>query len=119
MKDKRLGDFIALCYKISEYIDDCGENGDHFTLDAFGLGYKAASDRIRNGIIAVIELSRECRYEREHAKLAKIGKEEMRDFMVEIFEDEEIYTVNDEIKESIKKAARDIKEKWQKEHCID
>lgn len=119
MKDKRLGEFIALCYKISEYIDDCGENDNHFTLDAFGLGYKAASDRIRNGIIAVIELSRECRYERERAKLAKMGEKEIRDFMVEIFGDEEIHTVNDEIKESIKKAARDIEEKWEKEHYID
>ena len=116
MKDKRLDEFIALCYKISEYIDDCGESDDHFTLDAFGLGYRAASDRIRNGIIAVIELSRECRNERERAKLAKIGENEMRNFMVEIFGDEDFYTVNDEIKDSIKKAARDIEEKWQKEH---
>lgn len=115
--DNRLGDFIGLCYKIADYIDDCGENDNPFTTDAFGLGYRAASDRIRNGIIAVIELVRECRKERDKARYARIQEEAIRDFLTDIFGDEEIYCVNDEIKAEIKKAAREIEEKWEKEHC--
>lgn len=115
--DNRLGDFIGLCYKIADYIDDCGENEDRFTKDAFGLGYKTASDRIRNGIVSVIELGKECRRQRDRARYAKVQEEAIRDFLTDIFGDEEIYCVNDEIKAAIKKAAQEIEEAWTKEHC--
>lgn len=103
-----IGNFIGLCYRMASLIDEKGEMGDEFTLTSLGMGYRAASGVLRNGIMAVIDLEANYHQEKEKANLAKIGEDEMHDFIVDIFGDEDIYTINDEAKSRMKKLVEEI-----------
>lgn len=62
--------FLAICLDVAEYYDRKGEKENHFITDdemlkTLGLGYRAFSGYIRNGVSEVITLQGDLHTERE------------------------------------------------------
>lgn len=117
--ESKIAEFIALCYKLADFIDMKGDDGDNFTLDAIGLGYCAASDRIRRGIVAVTELEMEYRHTKQRAKYANMRREGYREFMVDMFGEDSPDEYNDEIKARIRKFMDDLRAELDEKHKED
>ena len=75
-----------------------------------GLGYKAMTGYLRTGVKGVIELQGKYHAANDKAYYAKSNEQDMRDFLIEIFGEEEPETLNDEIKAKIKNAVHEILE---------
>lgn len=109
---KRLNRFLQICLNIAEWYDNRGEEdrnwfGDEITK-AIGLGYKAMTGYLRTGVKGVIELQSKYHAMNEEAYYARSNEQDMRDFLIEIFGEEEPETLNDEIKAKIKNAVYEI-----------
>lgn len=63
--------FMGVCLDIAEFYDVKGEKGNHFVddemLKAIGLGYRALSGYLRQGVTDVIKLQGEYHAQKEKA----------------------------------------------------
>lgn len=111
---KKLNRFLQLCLDIAERYDNKGDEnhnwfGDDLTKD-LGLGYRAMTGYLRNGVAEVIKLQGEIHSTRERIYFSKLDTDNMRSFLIDIFGDEEPESLNDEIKVKIRKAVHEILE---------
>lgn len=102
MKSDRLNKLVEISLRIANYVDEHGRNGDTDLGDELGLGYRALSSYLRAGAKSIIDIQADYQLAIEKKELAEIGEQEMRDFLTEIFGDEESETLNDEYKRKIK-----------------
>ena len=111
---KKLNRFLQVCLDIAEWYDRKGDENHNFFGDemtrAIGLGYKAMTGYLRTGVKKVIELQGKYHAANDKAHYAKSNEQDMRDFLIEIFGEEEPETLNDEIKAKIKNAVHEILE---------
>ncbi len=116
---KNLDQLLSLCHELADYIDSRGESGDNFTLCGLGLGYRVTSGYLREGMKAMIDLEEAYHQAIEEKKLAMIDRDQMRDFIMDVFGDKEVYTLCDKYKERIKKFVEEINEELYAEIADD
>lgn len=102
MKRDCINKLVELSLRIANYVDEHGRNGDTDLGDELGLGYRTLSSYLRDGVKAIVEIQEDYQIAMERRELAEINEEEIRDFLTEIFGDEEPETLNDEYKRKIK-----------------
>lgn len=118
MRKPNISRFLQVCIDIAELADETGENGTYNSVDLMkelGLGYRALSGYLRQGIKEVIDLQNSLHAARSRQKFAEIGEQSAHDFLKEVFGDPEPYTINDKDKERIKAFVKSIMDEWDKE----
>ena len=118
MRKSNISRFLQVCIDIAELADETGENDTYNSVDLMkelGLGYRALSGYLRQGIKEVIDLQNSLHAARSRQKLAEIGEREAHDFLEEVFGDREPYTINGKDKERIKAFVKSIMDEWDKE----
>lgn len=103
---------VKICLDIANIVDRHGEKDKPY-LDELGLGYRALSISLRRGVKAIIDLQDDYSKALECQNCAEIGEKAARDFLQEVFGDEEIDTINDEDKQKIKEFVQQLMEKWE------
>ena len=123
--------FLSICLDLADLYDDTGcevylNNNPTFeqsarlshmewTCSELGLGYRALTSYLRNGVKEIIKLQGEYQREKELKKYAKSSEKDARDFMEELFGDREPECINDKDRERIKNFVKGIMEEWDKE----
>ena len=88
--------------KIASITDRKGESGELTYLSELGYGYLALSSYLRLGVKAIADIQMDLANARANAHLARVSEKSMRDFIKDIFGDEEPETLNDEYKKRIR-----------------
>jgi hypothetical protein len=115
MKDwKKLNKFLKICLDIAEWYDNRGEEDRNWfggeMTEGIGLGYKSMTGYLRTGVAEVIKLQGELHSAKERRWYAESSERNMRDYLTEIFGDEEPETLSNEITAKIKNAVHEILE---------
>ena len=102
MKRDDLAKLSEICLRIANIVDRNGEPGEFELCDELGLGYLALSGYLRAGVKAIIDIQNDLANARADREYARISEQSMREFIVDIFGDEEPETLNDEYKKRIR-----------------
>ena len=102
IKRDDLARLAEISLKIASITDRKGESGETEYLDGLGLGYLALSNYLRAGVKAIADIQNDLAIARSDAHLAKVSEKSMRDFLTDIFGDEEPETLNEEYKKRIR-----------------
>lgn len=102
MKRDDLARLSEICLRIASIADRNGESGEFELCDELGLGYLALSSYLRAGVKAIADIQNDLANARESAHLARVSEESMREFLTDIFGDEEPETLNEEYKNRIR-----------------
>lgn len=108
MKRDSLARLSEICLQIASITDRKGESGDTTYCDELGLGYLALSSYLRDGVKSIIDLQNDLANARSDAHLARVGEESMREFLTDIFGDEEPETLNEEYKNRIREFVQEL-----------
>lgn len=111
----RMNKMLELCLNIANLIDDWGHEekpAARLITDELGLGYRALSTSLREGVKAVIDLQARYRGAIETADLAKFGEKCARDFLEDVFGDRDIDSINDSDKERFRELYKKIRKEW-------
>lgn len=111
-KTEEINYLVKICLDIANIADRHGEKDKPY-LDELGLGYRALSRSLRRGVKAVIDLQDDYSKALEYQSYAEIGEKAARDFLQEVFGDEEIDTINEKDKQKIKEFTQQLTEKWE------
>lgn len=103
-----LNKLADLSLRMANIIDRHGENGDFSFADEVGLGYLALSGYLRAGVKAIADIQMDYSNARSKQKLAKQSEENTREFLADIFGDEEPESLSDEHKQKIKDFVAEI-----------
>lgn len=103
---------VKICLDLANIVDRHGEKDEPY-LEELKLGYRALSISLRRGVKAVIDLQDDYSKALEYQNYAEIGEKAARDFLQEVFGDEEIDTINDEDKQKIKEFAQQLMKNWE------
>lgn len=112
-KTKEITNLIKICLDIANIADRKDEEGNAY-LEDLGLGYRALSISLQQGAKAVIDLQDDYSKALEDRGYAETGEKEARDFLLEVFGDQEIDTINENDKQRIKDFVKDIMKSWEK-----
>lgn len=88
-------------------IADAGK-GDFPYLDSLGMGCRALSGYIRQGVKDIIDLEHDYYNQINRTEYAESAKKEMDEFLYDIFGEEEAYTLNDDHKQKIREFVRGL-----------
>ena len=102
MKRDDLARLAEISLRIASITDRKGETGERSCLDELGLGYLALSSYLRAGVKAIADIQNDLANARQSAHLARVSEESMREFLTDIFGDEEPETLNEEYKNWIR-----------------
>lgn len=102
MKRDDLARLAEISLRIASITDRKGETDERSYLDELGLGYLALSSYLRAGVKAIADIQNDLANARESAHLARVSEESMREFLADIFGDEEPETLNEEYKKRIR-----------------
>ena len=122
--------FLSICLDLADLYDDTGceaylndnptsEQSARFqhmewTCSELGLGYRALTSYLRNGVKEIIKLQGEYQREKELKKYAKSSEKDARDYLEELFGDREPECINDKDRARIKNFVKGITEEWEK-----
>ena len=118
MKRNNMNYFLKIALDIADYYDNKGNDNEEFLkdklIDELGLGYRALTDYLRKGVQEVISL--QTRYHRacEERNYEKSVQESQKKYLLDVFGDEEPYSINDKDKQRIKDFVKGIFEEWEK-----
>lgn len=101
-KTDYLNRLAELSLRIANLIDRRAENGDDSFPSELGYGYLALSGYLRDGVKAIADIQNAYSNAVEMRKLAEQSEHDARAFLVEIFGDEDVDSLNDEYKEKIR-----------------
>lgn len=105
----KIGSLLRILYMLLEY---CGENAENSGkldfVDALGYGWGSFSSYLREGMKAILDLQRDYREAQSKMRVAQIGEQEMRDFLKDMFGDDEVFCLNDECKSRIRNFVQEI-----------
>ena len=102
MKIDYLCKLAELSLEIANIVDRHGENGDFGFADEMGLGYRALSQYLRRGVKEIIDIQEAYSNAKEKAELAETSERDARDFLKDIFGDEDVDSLSEEYKSQIK-----------------
>lgn len=111
----RMNRMLELCLNIANLIDEWGHDGnlaERLITDELGLGYRALSNTLREGVKETVDLQARYRGAIETADLAKYGEKCARDFLEDVFGDREIDSINESDKEQFRELSKQIQKKW-------
>ena len=108
MKRDDLARLAEISLRIASITDRKGETGERSYLDELGLGYLALSSYLRLGVKAIADIQMDLANARANAHLARVSEQSMRDFLTDIFGDEEPETLNEEYKKRIREFVQGI-----------
>ena len=108
MKRDDLARLAEISLRIASITDRKGETGERSYLDELGLGYLALSSYLRAGVKAIADIQNDLANARSDAHLARVSEQSMRDFLTDIFGDEEPETLNEEYKKRIREFVQGI-----------
>lgn len=102
MKRDDLARLAEISLKMASITDRKGESGELTYSDELGYGYLALSGYLRAGVKAIADIQNDLANARSDAHLARVSEQSMREFIVDIFGDEEPETLNEEYKKRIR-----------------
>lgn len=111
-KTEDINYLVKICLDLANIVDRNGEDGVGYLKD-LKLGHRALSVSLRRGVKAIVDLQEDYSKAIEYREYAEIGEKEAKDFLKEIFGDDEIFTINDEDKNKITEFVRQLMEKWE------
>jgi hypothetical protein len=106
---------LELCLNIADLIDEWGHEENpavRLITDELGLGYRALSASLRDGVKEAVDLQARYRRAIENADLAKCGEKYARDFLEDVFGDRDIDSINDSDKERFRELYKKIQKEW-------
>ena len=103
-----------ICLRIANIVDRQGENGSFSLADELGFGYLALSGYLRSGVKAIADMQMDYSNAKSQKQLAEICEQEMRDFLTDIFGDEEIESINEADKEKIRQFVQELEKEWER-----
>ena len=108
-----------ICLDIAEYYDSKGDEEKKFLrddmIDSIGLGYRALTAYLRKGVQEVVTLQGNYHSAREKANYEKSIQESQREYLLDVFGDDEPYSINDRDKQRIKDFVQSIFKEWEEE----
>ena len=111
--------FLKIALDIADYYDNKGDNDHEFLDDGLtkdlGLGYRALTNYIRKGVQEVISLQMNYHNACHQRNYEKSIQESQKDYLLDVFGDEEPYSINDKDKQRIKEFVQSIFKEWDKE----
>lgn len=108
IKRDDLARLAEISLQIASIVDRKGESGEQEYLDELGYGYLALSSYLRAGVKAIADIQNDLASARSNAHLARVSEEAMRDFLTDIFGDEEPETLNEEYKSRIRDFVQEL-----------
>ena len=102
IKRDDLARLAEISLQIASIVDRKGESGKHEYLDELGYGYLALSSYLRAGVKAIADIQNDLANARSDAHLARGREQSMRDFLTDMFGDEEQETLNEKYKKKIR-----------------
>lgn len=109
---RELNRLMSLCMNLANYFERAGEETGEGYIEPLKMGYRALSRQLREGSKALIDIQELYTRSVETSLSDRCERQEMRDFLTEIFGDSEIECINDSDKEKIKKFVQEIEESW-------
>ena len=110
--------FLRIALDIADYYDTKGDDNEKFfkdeLTDELGLGYRALTSYLRKGVQEVISLQTNYHRACEERNYEKSVQESQKEYLLDVFGDEEPYTINDKDKQRIKDFVKGIFEEWEK-----
>lgn len=114
----KVNNMLRICLNIANLVDEWGQENNpagRVVTDELGLGYRALSSYLREGVKAVIDLQAAYRDAIERRDYAVMAKEEAENFLEDVFGDRDIDSINDDDKKRIRALCRQIAEEWEQE----
>lgn len=102
LKQDYLCKLAELSLKIANIVDRQGEKLNFSLADEMNLGYRALSQYLRQGVKAIIDMQDAYANAKEKMNLAETSEQGARNFLKDIFGDEDIDSISDENKAKIK-----------------
>lgn len=115
-----INNFLKIALNIADYYDNKGNNGEDFLDDELskelGLGYRALTNYLRKGVQEVISLQMNYHSACAQRNYEKSIQESQKEYLLDVFGDEEPYSINDKDKQRIKEFVQSIFAEWDKEN---
>lgn len=115
-----INNFLKIALDIADYYDNKGNNSEDFLDDEMtkkiGLGYRALTSYLRKGVQEVITLQSNYHKACEQRNYEKSIQESQKEYLLDVFGDEEPYSINDKDKQRIKEFVQSIFAEWNKEN---
>ncbi len=113
---------LKICLNIADYYDNKGDTDEDFLNDGLtrelGLGYRALTSYLRKGVQEVISLQMNYHSACAQRNIEKSIQESQKEYLLDVFGDEEPYSINDKDKQRIKEFVQSIFAEWDKEQEI-
>lgn len=114
-----LNNMLKICLNIADYYDNKGDTDEDFLDDKLtkelGLGYRALTNYLRKGVQEVISLQINYHSACQQRNFEKFIQESQKEYLLDVFGDEEPYSINDKDKQRIKEFVQSIFAEWDKE----
>lgn len=114
-----LNNMLKICLNIADYYDNKGDTDEDFLDDGLtkelGLGYRALTSYLRKGVQEVITLQSNYHNVCAQRNYQKSIQESQKEYLLDVFGDEEPYSINDKDKQKIKEFVQSIFAEWDKE----
>ena len=115
-----LNNMLKICLNIADYYDNKGNEDEDFLDDGLtkelGLGYRALTNYLRKGVQEVISLQMNYHSACAERNYEKSIQESQKEYLLDVFGDEEPYSINDKDKQRIKEFVQSIFAEWDKEN---
>ena len=113
---------LKICLNIADYYDNKGDTDENFLDDGLtrelGLGYRALTNYLRKGVQEVISLQMNYHSACAQRNIEKSIQESQKEYLLNVFGDEEPYSINDKDKQRIKEFVQSIFAEWNKKQEI-
>lgn len=111
-----LNNMLKICLNIADYYDNKGDTDEDFLDDELteelGLGYRALTNYLRKGVQEVISLQMNYHSACQQRNFEKSIQESQKEYLLDVFGDEEPYSINDKDKQRIKEFVQSIFAEW-------
>lgn len=118
MKRNEINYFLKIALDIADYYDNKGNDNEEFftdeLTDKLGLGYRTLTGYLRKGVQEVISLQTNYHRACEERNYEKSIQKSQKEYLLDVFGDEEPYSINDKDKQRIKDFVKSIFEEWEK-----
>ena len=104
----KLSRLAELCLRIANVIDRHGEKNDYEFSDEVGLGYLALSGYLRDGVKAIADMQMDYSEAVSMKNLAELSENEAREYLKDIFGEEDVDSLNETYKARIKEFAQSL-----------
>lgn len=111
-----LNHMLKICLNIADYYDNKGDTDEDFLDDGLtrelGLGYRSLTSYLRKGVQEVISLQMNYHSACAQRNFEKSIQESQKEYLLDVFGDEEPYSINDKDKQRIKEFVQSIFAEW-------